>query len=113
MLVRINHRELTTESKSTKLSIIRFLSTTVSKVNHGNSRWATDLIAFLEKHLVVLAQSHTEDNRGHIFEAMDPFLALAPLPADIKHATQSQKLSKWRCDASHCMLSWPIVNRVS
>ena len=94
MLVRINHRELTTESKSTKLSIIRFLSTRSVKVNHGNSRWATDLIAFLEKHLVIFAQSDTEDNRSHIFEAMDPFLALAPLPADIKHATQSQKLSQ-------------------
>jgi hypothetical protein len=79
----------------------------------GNSRWATDLIAFLEKHLVIFAQSHTEDNRSHIFEAMDPFLALASLPADVKHATESQKLSNWRCDASHCMLSWPIVNRVS
>jgi hypothetical protein len=45
------------------------------------------LIAFLEKHLVIFAQSYTEDNRSHIFEAMDPFLALAPLSTDVKHAT--------------------------
>lgn len=39
----------------------------------------------LEQKLVVLRDGNKEKDRCDILEAVDPFLALRPLPADIKH----------------------------
>lgn len=46
----------------------------------------TYLAAFFEKHLVVLTQSHAEDNRCDIFETVNPFLPLTPLASNVEHA---------------------------
>ena len=46
---------------------------------------AVDALVLIE-HLVVLAQSNQEDQCSDVFEAMDPFLSLRPLTANIKEA---------------------------
>jgi hypothetical protein len=46
----------------------------------------TYLVAFLEQHLVVLAEGDAEDDGGDVLETVDPLFALAPLAADVKHA---------------------------
>ena len=48
----------------------------------------TVLINGFEEHLVVLAEGDAEDDRRDVFEAMDPFLALAPLTTNVKHAVK-------------------------
>lgn len=52
----------------------------------------TNLITSFEKHLVVFAQRHAEDDGRDIFETVDPLLALTPLPADVKHAAEMSVL---------------------
>src|SRR5436190_2230670 len=85
ILVLMNHRELTTESNSNKLSIMRFYL-------EGQQRLGMDeegsayLAALFEQHLVVLAQGNTEDDGGDVFEAVNPLLPFTSLPANIKHA---------------------------
>jgi hypothetical protein len=46
----------------------------------------TYLVTFFEQHLIILAQCNTKDDRGDIFEAVDPFLSLTSLTTNIKHA---------------------------
>lgn len=90
MLVRINHRELTTESKSTKLSIMRFWkSISLAALDLGGHPTNPYLVALLEQHLIIFAQCHAENNRCHILEAVDPFFAFAALTPNIKHAVKS------------------------
>ena len=55
------------------------------------------LIRLLEKYLVVLAQSHAENNRRDIFETMNPLLPFTPLSAHIEHANQCQKSFREYC----------------
>lgn len=90
MLVLINHRELTTESKSSKLSIIRFCTIESAR---GAVRYAplssTYLTGFFKQNLVVLAESNAEDDGGDVLEAVYPFLPLASLTTHIKHAATS------------------------
>ena len=85
ILVRMNHRELTTESNNNKLSIMRFCYRSEKLCTPGVTWW-TYLTAFLEQHLVVLAQGNTEDDGRDVLEAVNPFLAFTTLPAHIKHA---------------------------
>ena len=56
------------------------------------------LIALFQQHLVVFTQSHTEDDGGHVLEAMNPLLSLAALATHIKHAVKI--VSTWTLDAS-------------
>lgn len=42
---------------------------------------------------VVVAQRHTEDDGGHAFEAVDPFLPLGPLSSHIKHSVRGKLMS--------------------
>jgi hypothetical protein len=92
ILVRMNHRELTTESNRTRLSIMRFYDRQRERINVvGISPY---LIAFLQKYLVILAESYTEDDRGDIFKTMNPLLSLTPLPADIEHAADRLATAK-------------------
>ncbi len=61
MLVRMNHRELTTESNSTRLSIIRFWVGHIKLVRlDAAGRAVAHLVALFKKHLVVLAESDAE-----------------------------------------------------
>jgi hypothetical protein len=45
------------------------------------------LIAFFKEDLIVFAQSDTEDDRGDVLEAVNPFFAFAALATDVKHTT--------------------------
>lgn len=117
MLVLINHRELTTESKRTKLSIIRF-SRDVSLIACRGSEPVAYLIALLEQHLIVFTQSDTEDNGCHVLETMNPLFPLTPLASDIEHTDHIVSPGptcheKMRFGPTYCMLNWPIVKRVS
>ncbi len=85
MLVRMNHRELTTESKRTRLSIIRFCGGQHARV-FGQT---THLAILLQEHLIIFAQGDAEYDGRDIFKAVDPLLALASLATDVKHAVQS------------------------
>lgn len=93
MLVRMNHLELTTESKRSKLSIMRFC-TKSAKV--GSHRWGPNveiclyLTALLQQYLVVLAQGHTENDGRDILKTMNPLFALTPLSTNVEHATKRQ-----------------------
>ena len=86
ILVRMNHRELTTESKRTKLSIIRFYQVCQLRYRMLGCNEASYLIAFFQKHLIIFTERNAKDNGCHVFEAMDPFLSLTALAAHIKHA---------------------------
>ena len=121
MLVRMNQRELTTESKSSRLSIMRFcrhgqpLSSPHEETPEKGPN-PTYLTALLEQHLVVLAQRNAKDDGRHVLEAVNPLLALTPLPADIKHAAKpsvSANLGGGPPLCTHWMLSCPILNLVS
>ncbi len=61
MLVLINHREFTTESNKTKLSIIRFCMLFLNMARTRLDKGAY-LITLLQEHLVVFAESHAEDD---------------------------------------------------
>ena len=89
ILVRINHREFTTESNSTKLSIIRFCESTSASGSHRATRVGAYLVAFFKEYLIILTQCHAEDDRSDILETMDPLLPLTSLTANVKHATYS------------------------
>ena len=54
------------------------------------------LIRFFKKHLVVLGQRNAEDNRGNIFEAVDPLFTFGTLAANIKHALPTRCVSQSR-----------------
>lgn len=86
MLVLMNHLEFTTESKSTKLSIMRFWLF-ISFLKYSEILARTHLIALFQQDLIVLAQCNTKYNGGDILEAMDPFLPFTSLPAHIEHAS--------------------------
>ena len=47
----------------------------------------THLATLLQQNLIVFTQRHTEDDRGHVLEAVNPLLALTSLATDIKHAS--------------------------
>lgn len=120
ILVRLNHRELTTESNRTKLSIIRFLIESAMSqrpIKRQRGGGEVYLLAFLQEYLVVLTQGHTEDDRCDIFKAMDPFLSFTALATNIKHAMRGSvygpQMIEGRSGVAHCILSWPMVNRVS
>ena len=84
MLVLMNHRELTTESNKTRLSIIRFFAfVLVGRMLEIRSSY---LITLFKKDLIVLAQGHAKYDGGYIFEAVNPFLTFTSLTSDIKHA---------------------------
>jgi hypothetical protein len=105
ILVRMNHLELITESKRTRLSIMRFCK--VQSANHSMSQRpdSSYLIRFFQKHLIVFAESNTEDDGGDIFKAMNPFLPFASLSTHIKH-TISVSIYRYRqWQDTHCMLS--------
>lgn len=62
-------------------------------------RIATYRCFILVQHLIIFGHSNTEYDRGHVFEAVNPFLSLRPLAADVEQSgslnTQSrEKLSK-------------------
>ena len=89
MLVRMNHREFTTESKRSKLSIIRFCSFRVSteiKTNVENVH--PYLTTLLKEHLVVFTESDAEYDRRDVLETVNPLLPFASLAANIEHATK-------------------------
>jgi hypothetical protein len=88
ILVLMNHLELTTESNSNKLSIMRFCARPINSVCVTRTAVQTYLTALFQEHLVVLAQGNAEDDGCDVFEAVDPLLAFASLPADIKHAAR-------------------------
>ena len=48
------------------------------------------MVRFFQKNLIVFAECHTEDDGGDIFETVNPFLALASLPAHVEHAKLRQ-----------------------
>lgn len=84
ILVRMNHRELTTESKRTKLSIIRFLQVLVEKLCQRSFIYY--LTTLFQQNLIVFAEGDTEDNGSHILKAMNPFLPFTSLASHIEHA---------------------------
>ena len=45
----------------------------------------THLVPILQQHLVVLAECRAENDARDALEAMYPFLAFRPLPADVEH----------------------------
>lgn len=45
----------------------------------------------LVQHLVVLAHGDAEDDGRHVLEAVDPLLALTPLPPDVEQPTEMNK----------------------
>lgn len=49
------------------------------------NRKYTDLIVTFSQDLVVLAQSHQEDDGGDVLKAVDPLPALGPLTPDVHH----------------------------
>jgi len=87
ILVRMNHLELTTESKSKRLSIIRFCRVLAKASRRGVL--CTCLAALFEEHLVVLAQRNTKDDGGNILETVNPLFAFTSLAADIEHANKA------------------------
>ena len=91
ILVRMNHRELTTESKRTRLSIMRFCKMSVLLFKPAHTM--PYLIACFQQDLIVFAEGNTEDDAGDVLEAMDPLFAFTSLAADIKHANRSQCLT--------------------
>lgn len=47
------------------------------------------------QHLVVLGHGHTEYDRGHVLEAVDPFLSLGPLPAHVEQSGTMQHIGEF------------------
>lgn len=45
------------------------------------------LIALFQECLVIFTQCDAENDRGDVFKAVNPFLSLAALAADVEHAT--------------------------
>ena len=45
----------------------------------------------LVQHLIVLGHGDAEDDGGHVLEAVDPLLTLAPLPADIEQSRRKDR----------------------
>ncbi len=86
ILVLINHLELTTESKSTKLSIMRFWGSVRKRECLFWRCTESYLVALFQEHLIVLTQGHTEYDGRHILEAMNPLLSLTSLSTYIEHA---------------------------
>ena len=85
ILVLMNHREFTTESNNTKLSIIRFCRHW-SICTHSYEMKVIYLVTLLKEYLVVFAEGYTEDNRGDVLKTMYPFLSFTALTTDIEHA---------------------------
>lgn len=115
MLVLMNHRELTTESKSTRLSIMRFCKAAISAVRECLQE-LLHLIALFQQYLVVFAKGDAEYDGCYVFEAVNPFFSFTSLTAYVKHAASCQPSSYKRehiDDRAYCMLNWPIVKRVS
>jgi hypothetical protein len=94
----MNQRELTTESKRRRLSIMRFWGGG-DKVSAGVSMGIgeaqaecrghhhhTYLAALLQQDLVVFAQGDAKYDGRDVLETVDPLFALAALAADVKHA---------------------------
>jgi hypothetical protein len=102
ILVRMNHRELTTESKRTRLSIIRFCFE-VSMCADTQIPRNPYLTTFFEQNLVVFAESYAEDDRRHVLEAMNPFFPFASLTANIKHAAKPVSTNSIDTD-TRCLL---------
>jgi len=73
ILVRINHLEFTTESKSTRLSIILFYALLV--VHRIFIAVRPYLVCFLQQDLVIFAQRDAENDRRDILETMYPLLS--------------------------------------
>lgn len=94
----MNHRELTTESNRTKLSIMRFCRAVSSLLRLAKVPIITYLIAFFQQHLVVFAQGNAKDDGCHILKAMDPFFSLASLASHIKHAVATVSQMKAQPD---------------
>ena len=66
----------------------------------------TYLTTFLEKDLVVLTECNTEDDRGDVFEAVNPLLSFTSLPADVEHAgSRSASVHIAHLTIAYCMLS--------
>ena len=84
ILVLINQREFTTESNSTRLSIMRFYVEINPEADMKKEK--PYLVAFLKQDLIIFAQSDTKYDRCDIFKTMDPLLPLAPLATDVEHA---------------------------
>ncbi len=88
ILVRMNHLELTTESNSNKLSIMRFCGGGCQQ----SADWLDDKLSYLtalfQQDLIVLAQRNAKDDGCDVFEAVNPLFAFASLPTDIKHAAR-------------------------
>ena len=87
ILVLMNHLELTTESNSNKLSIMRFCGRALAACEQRDGKHAY-LTALFQQHLVILAQGDAEDDGCDIFEAVNPLFAFASLPTHIKHAAR-------------------------
>jgi hypothetical protein len=87
MDVRMNHLEFTTESKRTSDSIIRFWNDVRSCAQPAEIT-RTYLTAFLEQHLIIFAERHTEDDRCHILETVDPLLTFTSLTTNIEHTVE-------------------------
>lgn len=89
MLVLINHREFTTESNRTKLSIMRFWACHVSWRKGWGRCGVAYLVAGLEENLIVFAESNAKDDGSNVLEAMYPLLPLTSLPTNVEHAVVS------------------------
>jgi hypothetical protein len=61
MDVRMNHREFTTESKSTSDSIMRFYDM-LADIFADQDSSITYLAALFEQHLIVFAKGHAEND---------------------------------------------------
>lgn len=112
ILDRINHLELTTESKSRRLSIIRFC--VCQQQTRRFLSMHTYLTALLKEYLIVLAEGNTENDGRHILEAVNPLLTFTSLATDIEHTKLPVSMAKRPGGAgAYWMLSWPILNLVS
>lgn len=85
MLVLMNHREFTTESNKTRLSIIRFCRP-LSATSHIRPPRTSYLVILLQKHLIVFAQSHAKYDGCNVFKTVYPFFPFTSLATYIEHA---------------------------
>lgn len=101
ILVRMNHRELTTESKRTSDSIIRFCRSKESVMGRLSWHDNANLCCFFQEYLIILAQRNTEDDGCDVFKAVNPLLSFTSLAANVKHTVEV---------ISFCTLSLSQVN---
>jgi hypothetical protein len=82
--VLTNQRLFAIESKSVSASCIRFCAQEILAPGAGRCGADTYDGLVLVKHLVVFGERDEEDERGDVFEAVDPLLALGALATDVE-----------------------------